>query len=209
VETAKDVAIAERDRQTAVIAARKTAEQEATRITVAAQAEREAAENRASAIRILAQADADAAKIKAEGQATTYQVEADGQRKLNEARNAMSDKVIDLEVARERLRTIPLAVAEAVKPLQNIGDVKIIDLGGGLPRGGNGSGANGHGGRMDTLVESLLAYRANAPVIDELLHEAGFTSNGGLLPTLLGQKPGATAAPVVHPAPDGNGAPAE
>ncbi len=40
----------------------------------------------------------------------------------------MSDKVIDLEVARERLRIIPMALAEAVKPLHNIADVKIVDL---------------------------------------------------------------------------------
>jgi flotillin len=189
VQTARDVAIAERDKQTAVIAAQKTAEQDATRITIAAQAEREAAENRGSAIRTIAQAEADAAKIKAEGQSTTYQVEADGQRKLNEARNAMSDKVIDLEVARERLRIIPLALAEAVKPLQNIGDVKIIDMGGGMPGGAVNSG--GKTGRMDSLVDSLLAYRANAPVIDQLLTEAGFPNKGGTISTLFG---GATPA---------------
>src|SRR5580704_10940097 len=198
VQTARDVAIAERDKQTAVIAARKTAEQDATRITVSAQAEREAAENRASAIRTLAQAEADAAKIKAEGQATTYQVEADGQRKLNEARNAMSDKVIDFEVARERLRVIPLAVAEAVKPLQNIGDVKIIDMGGGLPGGSLNGG--GKGGRMDMLVDSLLAYRANAPVIDQLLNEAGFPNHSSPLATLLGGATGSAA-------PDGQAVP--
>jgi flotillin len=181
-----------------VIAARKTAEQDATRITVSAQAEREAAENRASAIRTLAQAEADAAKIKAEGQATTYQVEADGQRKLNEARNAMSDKIVDFEVARERLRVIPLAVAEAVKPLQKIGDVKIIDMGGGLP-GGSLSGG-GKGGRMDMLVDSLLAYRANAPVIDQLLNEAGFPNHGNPVATLLGGTTGA-AAPDGHAVP--------
>ena len=193
VQTAKDVAIAEREKQTAVIAARMTAEQDATRITVAAEAERSAAENRASAIRTLAQAEADAAKIKAEGQAMTYSVDADGQRKLNEARNAMSDKVIDLEVARERLRIIPMALAEAVKPLQNIGDVKIIDLGGGMP-GGSG-GAAGKNGRMDSLVESLLAYRANSPVIDQLLKEAGFTTAGNPVETLFGGTAGAAASP--------------
>lgn len=193
VQTARDVAIAERDKQTAVIAARMTAEQDATRITVAAQAEQEAAENRASAIRTIAQAEADAAKIKAEGQATTYQVDADGQRKLNEARNVMSDKVIDFEVARERLHIIPAALAEAVKPLQNIGDVKIIDMGGGMPGGSiNGSGS---GGRMDSLVDSLLAYRANAPVIDQLLTEAGFPNHGNPVVNLMeGAK--APAAPV-------------
>src|SRR5208283_1126004 len=199
VQTARDVAIAEREKQTAVIAARMTAEQDATRITVAAQAERDAAENRAAAIKTIAQAEADAAKIKADGQATTYQVDADGQRKLNEARNAMSDQVIGLEVARERLRTIPLAVAEAVRPLQNIGDVKIIDMGGGLPGGSINGG--GKGGRMDTLVESLLAYRANAPVIDQLLTEAGFVTTGGLVSTLVGAAKGTHVAPQAQPAP--------
>src|SRR5271165_2786206 len=181
VQTARDVAIAEREKQTAVIAARMTAEQDATRITVAAQAERDAAENRAAAIKTIAQA------------------EADGQRKLNEARNAMSDQVIGLEVARERLRTIPLAVAEAVRPLQNIGDVKIIDMGGGLPGGSINGG--GKGGRMDTLVESLLAYRANAPVIDQLLTEAGFVTTGGLVSTLVGAAKGTHVAPQAQPAP--------
>jgi hypothetical protein len=43
--------------------------------------------------------------------------------------------------------------------------------GGGLPGGSINGG--GKGGRMDMLVDSLLAYRANAPVIDQLLTEAG------------------------------------
>ncbi|HVO04970.1 MAG TPA: SPFH domain-containing protein, partial [Candidatus Cybelea sp.] len=65
VETARKVAIAERDRQTAVIMARQQAEQEATRITVAAEAEKQAAANRAQAIKIAAEAEAEAEKIKA------------------------------------------------------------------------------------------------------------------------------------------------
>src|SRR6185436_1170890 len=142
VETARKVAIAERDRQTAVIMARQQAEQEATKITVAAEAEKEAAENKAAAIKISAQAEADAAKIAAEASEKTYEVEADGQRKINEARNAMSAAIIELEITKERLRVIPLALAEAVRPLEKIGDVKIIDMGGGLP-GRGGMGADG------------------------------------------------------------------
>lgn len=83
------------------------------------------------------------------------------------------------------------------KPLQNIADVKIIDMGGGLP-GGSINGV-GKGGRMDALVDSLLAYRANAPVIDQLLTEAGFPNNGGLVSTLLG----ATTGTDVRPKADG------
>jgi uncharacterized membrane protein YqiK len=93
------------------------------------------------------------------------------------------------------------AKAEAVKPLQNIGDVKIIDMGGGLPRGVNGVASSG--GRMDTLVDSLLAYRANAPVIDQLLTEAGFPNSGGVVSTLLGTASGPKAART-PPAPDGH-----
>ena len=182
VETARKVAIAERDRQTAVIMARQQAEQEATKITVAAEAEKEAAQNRAAAIKIAAQAEADAAKIAAEAKAKTYEVDAEGQRKINEARNAMSAAVIELEITKERLRILPIALAEAVKPLEKIGDVRIIDMGGGLA----GLAANGGGGgRADSLVDALLAYRAQSPVIDSLLKEAGFTADGNPVASLM------------------------
>ncbi|HJQ60886.1 MAG TPA: flotillin domain-containing protein [Vineibacter sp.] len=185
VETAKQLAIAERQRQAAVIEAKQQAERDAAMVTISAQAEREAAENKASAVRTEAQADADAARIKAEAQAKTYEVEADGQRKINEARNAMSAAVIEFEISKERLRIVPLALAEAVRPLEKIGDVKIIDMGGGLPGGAvNGSGANG-GGNADSLLNALLAYRANAPVIDKLLAEAGFAGGANPLQSLL------------------------
>jgi len=193
VETARKVAIAERDRQTAVIMARQQAEQEATKITVAAEAEQQAAANRAQAVKIAAEAEADAEKIKADAQAKVYAVEAEGQRKINEARNAMSAQVIELEITKERLRIIPLALAEAVKPLEKIGDVKIIDLGGGAGAAlANGHGANGTGGgRADSLVDALLAYRAQSPVIDSLLKEAGFVTDGNPVESLIA----ATKAP--------------
>ena len=55
--------------------------------------------------------------------------------------------------------------------------------------------------RMDMLVDSLLAYRANAPVIDQLLTEAGFLNKGGPVSSLLSGATGAAAAPEGHPAP--------
>jgi len=175
------------------------------------EAEKEAASNRAQAIKVAAQAEADSATIKAEAQAKTYQVEADGQRKINEARNAMSAAVIELEITKERLRIIPLALAEAVRPLEKIGEVRIIDLGGAMGSGGpgaalangNGHGAgagNGAGGRggSDGLVDALLAYRAQSPVIDSLLKEAGFATEGNPITSLIaatGAKPNGAAVP--------------
>lgn len=172
VDTAKQVAIAERERQIAVIAARRDAEQSATGITVAAEADRAAAEDRAAAARTLAEGEAEAAKIRADAHAKTLAVEAEGMRALNQARNTLSKELIELEMALERLRVLPLALAESVKPLEKIGEVKIIDMGGaGLGRGVDGAPAM----PADGLLGALLAYRAQAPMIDKLLAEAGFT----------------------------------
>lgn len=197
VTTAKEVAIAERERQIAVIAAKRDAEQEATQITVSAQAERNAAQDKATASLTLAQAEADAARIRAEAQAKTYDVEAEGQRKLNEARNMLSAAIIEYEITRERLRVIPAALAEAVRPMEKIGDVKIIDFGGalGVARGGVGQAGGGNGSVPDNLLNSLLAYRANAPMIDKLLAEAGFSPSEGLVQSLVNGA-GSPAEPV-------------
>ncbi|MFD2261816.1 flotillin family protein [Lacibacterium aquatile] len=183
VTTAKEVAIAERDREIAIIAARKAAEQDATRVRVAAEAERMAASDRADAIRQEAQAEADAAKLKAAASEVTFAVEAEGQRKLNEARNLLSPQMIDMDLTKERLRIVPLALAEAVKPLEKIGDIRIIDMGGGLPGGSKGDGAAT--APADGLLNSLLAYRANAPIVDKLLSEAGFTGGANPVEALL------------------------
>ncbi|MDZ4776848.1 MAG: flotillin domain-containing protein [Alphaproteobacteria bacterium] len=191
VDTAQAVAIAERERQIAVIAARRDAEQEATQVVVAAEAERQAAEDRAAALRTAANADADAAKIRAEAQARTYAVEADGQRALNESRNVLSQAMIDLEVMRERLKIIPAALAETVKPLEKIGEVKIIDMGG---MGRVGGGAAEGTGTSDGLLGALLAYRAQAPMIDKLLAEAGFANAANPLQSLLNTASGGAAA---------------
>lgn len=199
VTTAKELAVAERQRQIAVLDATREAEQKAVEVTIAATAERTAAEDRAEAARTLAKADADAAMTRAAAQAKTYEVEAEGQRLLNEARNMLSPAIVEMEITRERLRVIPLALAEAVKPLEKIGEVKIVDLGGALGRGGGQAQAAGAGGAPDNLLSMLLAYRAQAPMIDQLLKEGGFqganpvealvtTATGGAQPAAMAGK---------------------
>jgi flotillin len=179
VVTAREVAKAERDRQITVIAARKEAERDAAHVTIAAEADKTAAANRADAKRIEALAEADAIRARAEAKAKEYEVEAAGQKAINEARNALSQAIIDLEITKERLRVIPAALAEAVKPLEKIGDVKIIDFGGrGMPLNGAPAGAavgagNGAGNPAENLVNALMQYRLQSPLIDQLLAQAG------------------------------------
>jgi flotillin len=202
VVTAAEVARAERERQIVVIAAKQDAEREATRVTVAAAAQHTAAEDQASALRTQAQAEADATRMRAEAKAIEYKVDADGQRLINEARNILSQAIIELEITKERLRVVPLALAESVKPLEKIGDVRIVDMGGRGPLAGgttNGAAGNGAGGPADHLLSALLQYRANAPIIDELLAQAGFTG-GNPVEAVMSAVKAAPSKAVIPPA---------
>jgi len=60
------------------------------------------------------------------------------------------------------------------------GDVHIVDLGGRGPlasASANGAAANGGGSAADNLLSALLQYPANAPIIDQLLGQAGFAGS--------------------------------
>ena len=173
VATAREVEIAERAKRIAVIDARKAAEQEATAITVKAEAEREAAENLAAAAKIGADAEAQAAKIRAEGIIALGDAEAQAERAKNDARNALSGDIIEFELARARIAIIPEALAQAMKPIEKISDIRIFSAGnlaGALGGGGDGQSGNGLG----DLSSQLLSFTAQKPVLDEILAQAGF-----------------------------------
>ena len=177
VITAAAVAEAQRKKEVELVEAQREAQKQAIAITVAAEAEKDAAQNQALAV-----------TTRADANLRNYEAEAEGQKRINEARNSLSAALIDFDLTKERLRTIPQALSETVRPLEKIGDVKIIDLGGGLSGragGGNGIATGPVGGPMDGLLGSLLAYRANAPVIDRLLAEAGFDSGSNPLQALV------------------------
>ncbi|AQS64174.1 Inner membrane protein YqiK [Rhizobium rhizogenes] len=173
VATAREVEIAERAKRIAVIDARKAAEQEATAITVKAEAEREAAENLAAAAKIGAEAEAQAAKIRAEGVIALGDAEAQAERAKNDARNALSGDIIEFELARARIAIIPEALAEAMKPIEKISDIRIFSAGNlASALGGGSDGQSGNG--LGDLSSQLLSFTAQKPVLDEILAQAGF-----------------------------------
>jgi uncharacterized membrane protein YqiK len=177
VITAAAVAEAQRKKEVELVEAQREAQKQAIAITVAAEAEKDAAQNHALAVTTRA-----AANLR------NYEAEAEGQKRINEARSTLSPALIDFDLTKERLRTIPQALSETVRPLEKIGEVKIIDLGGGFSSragGGNGIATGPAGGPVDGLLGSLLAYRANAPVIDRLLAEAGFDGGSNPLQALV------------------------
>ena len=188
VITARQVAEANRRKEIEVIDARKEAERDAVGVTVQAEAEKRAAEDRSSAILIEARASADAKKLQAEADEKVYAVEAAGKQALYEAENVLRDEQIALQKSLAILKALPEIVAQAVKPLENIEGIKILQgygVGHQFATGGDGSAIN-QGGIAEQVTSAALNYRANAPVVDAMLRELGLVqADSGTLNDLL------------------------
>jgi uncharacterized membrane protein YqiK len=208
VFTARETEMAERRKAIELIGASQDAERDGIRLRLAAQAERAASTDRGAAIREEAEAEADADRIRSVAARIRHEVEAEGQRLLNEAANTLSP---DARMSAMRLRLIDKLegiIREQVKPMERIEGIKILHvdgLGGG-GGGGNGYDMNGSGGGFaDGVVNSALRYRAQAPLVDQLLREIGI--QGGDVGQLATGMLGHAAAAGIAGAP-GSGAPA-
>ncbi|WP_084165930.1 flotillin family protein [Conchiformibius kuhniae] len=176
VITVRETERAERSKAIELIAAEEAAQKEAIAVTVSAEAEKQAALDRAEAARIAAQGETDAKILLAQAQEKQYQVEAEGTRAVNEAANALSDEQIAMQIRLALLKRLPDIIRESVRPMENIDDIKILQVNG-LGGFGGTSGSPKDGGHADNLadqmVNSALRYRGQAPLVDSLLKEIG------------------------------------
>jgi len=114
-----------------------------------------------------------------------YEIDAAGKEALNAAENLRSDASRRSALRLKLAEKIEAIIRESVKPMANIGDIKIVDVNG-LPgfsgtsgSGGNGgegitAGGSGRSGNLaDNVVSSALRYRAHQPFLDSLLKEIG------------------------------------
>jgi len=166
VETTRATAIADREKQIALIAASREAEQKAIAVKVAAEAEKEAAANRAAAV-----------KIKAEADRVAYEVEATGKQLINEAINVLSSDQVNLQIKLALIQALPAIIEKSVEPMKQIDGIKIVQVDG-LTRSSaatNGAPGGGNGSLAELAVAAALAYRAQSPIIDGLLKEIGMT----------------------------------
>lgn len=201
VATVREVERAERQKAVELVQARQLAEKEAIDVTVAAEAEKKASLDRAEALRVAAEAEAqkvrvtaqgeaDAEVVKAQAQAQRYEVEAAGKRAVHEADNVLSSEQIAMQVKMAIVKYLPDILREAVRPMERIEGIKIVQVDGltggasSADGGGAGTGAN----LAEQVVNSALRYRAQGPLLDALLKEVGLdtASLGGLTRTLAG-----------------------
>lgn len=192
VKTAREVAIADREKQIALVAAEQEAQQEAIGVKVAAEAERDAADNQAQAVRIKAEADR-----------VRFEVEASGIRMRNESLNTLGAEQVMLQIKQALIAALPGIIEASVKPMEKIDGIKIVQVDG-LNRGHAGNGqAPATGNLAEQAVSAALAYRAQQPILDAVLGEIGM--KGDSLANLVnGVKGDLTASTVLPtgPAPD-------
>ena len=198
VFTAREVEMAERKKAIDLIGAAQVAEREALRLTSAAHAEKNASADRGAAVRAQAEADADADKIKSMAMRVRAEIEAEGQRMMNESHNMLSPEA---RTSALRMRLVEKAediIRESVRPMERIEGIKIIQvdgLGGSNSGGGGDGGMGSSGGNFaDGMVNSALRFRAQAPLVDQLLREIGI--EGGDIQRLVG---GVSSAQVALP----------
>ncbi|MGO3385470.1 MAG: flotillin family protein [Acinetobacter guillouiae] len=188
VTTVRETQRAERLKAVELVAAKQVAETDAIAITVAAEAAKQAAADDAEAVRIAAQADAEKIRLKAKGEADAkmllaaaqekqYQVDAEGTRAVNEANNVLSTEQVEVQIRLALLKYLPEIIRESVKPMENIDDIKILQVNGlGAMAGSNTTGESGEQNQIalsDQVVNSALRYRSQAPLIDSLMNELG------------------------------------
>ena len=192
VFTAREVEMAERKKAIDLIAAAQAAERDALRLTAAAQAEKDASADRGAAVRAQAEADADADKIKAMSLRVRAEIEAEAQQMMNAAHNMLTPEA---RMSALRMKLVEKAegiIRESVRPMERIEGIKILHVDGLGGSGGTHGGDAGGGNFADGVVNSALRFRAQAPLVDQLLREIGI--EGGDIQRLVGSSSGASAA---------------
>ena len=154
-----------------LINAEKEGQSEAIQITTLARAEKEAAQEREQAEKHTSLAS----KLR-------YEIDAAGKLMLNEAENVRSDESRQSDLRMELARNLDSIIREAVKPMENIDDIKIYELNGMPGFNSNSSNSdfvgpvsNEGGGLPENIVNAAMRYRAQVPFIDNLLDEIGMS----------------------------------
>ncbi len=175
VFTARETEMAERRKRIELIGAAQEAERDALRVTVSAGAEKAAASDRGAAVLMEAEAAAAADKVRSLAAKIRHEVEAEGASLMNKAQNLLTPEARQSAMRLRLIDKLEGIIRESVKPMERIEGIKILQVDG-LGGGGGGRGEDGNGGFADGVVNSALRFRAQAPLVDQLLREIGVES---------------------------------
>lgn len=165
VQTRKDLAVAERARELALLKAREEAAIEHERV-----------QSQVGSVVALAQAESDADNIRAEAEKTRWRVESEGKRALIQAENETSDALMSMKLRMHQLDKMPEIVSQMMKPVEKIDSIRINHVGGlGRPEG-----AGGQASPMSQAMESILGMAVQLPVMKGIGQEIGLDFDASL-----------------------------
>jgi uncharacterized membrane protein YqiK len=120
-----------------------------------------------------AEAESEGIRIRALAAKIRQEVEAEGQTLMNKAANLLTPEARQSAMRLRLIDKMEAIIRESVKPMERIEGIRILHvdgLGGGQAGQGNGGGG---ANLADSVVNSALRFRAQAPLIDQLLREIG------------------------------------
>ncbi|MCA0873283.1 flotillin [Seohaeicola saemankumensis] len=151
VETARQMAGAERRKALALLAAQEQAEAAARRAQIAAASDKATAADKAAALR-----------EDAEAQKTVDLARAEATRARIEAENARSDAIVAMELEKARLESMPKIIAEMVRPAEKIKGISINQITG-LHRDGATPGTP-----VNQALDSILGMAVQLPALKKI-----------------------------------------
>ena len=120
-----------------------------------------------------AESEAETSRIRSLAARIRHEVEAEGLTLMNTAANLLTPEARQSALRRQLIDKLEGIIRESVKPMERIEGIRIMHVEG-LGGGSGGGGGQGNGGNVaDSVVNSALRFRAQAPLIDQLLREIG------------------------------------
>jgi uncharacterized membrane protein YqiK len=119
-----------------------------------------------------AQTEAESSRIRALAAKIRHEVEAEGLTLMNRAANLLTPEARQSALRRQLIDKLEGIIRESVKPLERIEGIRILHVDG-LGGGGGGAAQPNGGNFADSVVNSALRFRAQAPIVDQLLREIG------------------------------------
>lgn len=168
VQTARDLATAERSRTLAVMKAAEAGEVEDANV-----------KSRAEALLALARAEGDAARLRADAERHRLIAESEGKAALIEAENAQSEAILRLRLEMHKLDRLPEIATQMMKPVEKIDSIRINQISGPGWGGGQG-GEGGSQGAFQSALDSIMGMAVQFPALKRLGEEIGVDIDANL-----------------------------
>jgi uncharacterized membrane protein YqiK len=172
LETVREIAVAERERELSMIHARERAEVDETRVG-----------SETGMLLAMARAEADATTTRAEATRAEQLARAEGEAALIASENSQSDDLIKMKLHMRKLEILPAVVDSMVKPAEKIDSIRINHVTGFGNSAGGGGSSDGSGtdkAVVNQVVDGVLSMALQLPAVKKLGEEIGINIGDGI-----------------------------